>query len=82
MACGVSPILTYQSAFKEIFDEPKEQIKEYSIPLQQVNLDSNASKNIASNVNQYLEIKMQIEKEGKTSRYKEDLRRLVVENYS
>jgi glycosyltransferase involved in cell wall biosynthesis len=82
MACGVSPILTYQSAFKEIFNELKEQIKEYQIPLKQVNLDSNASRNIAFNVNQYLESKVQFEKEGKTSAYKEDLRRLVVENYS
>jgi glycosyltransferase involved in cell wall biosynthesis len=82
MACGVSPILTYQSAFKEIFDELQEQIKGYDIPLQQVNLDSDASQHIALNVNLYLESQSQFEREGKTSAYKEDLRRLVVENYS
>ena len=82
MACGVSPILTYQSAFKEIFDELQEQIKLYNIPLQRVNLDSAASENIAHNISVYLENKEILEREEKTKEYKNDLRRLVVENYS
>lgn len=82
MACGVSPILTYQSAFKEIFDELQEQIKAYNLDLNRVELDANASQNIAFNTLQFLKYQEQFKNEGKTDAYKQDLRRLVVENYS
>lgn len=82
MACGVSPTLTYQSAFLEISDEVKESIKQFPIDLYNVTLDENASKHIGLNVSNYLSLQEKLIQDGKLIEYKNTLRNVVVQNYS
>lgn len=81
MACGVYPVLTYQSAFKEIDDEVIEAVKYYPFKINKVFLDENSSENIAQNLIEYFNFKatlMPTEFIG----FQKVLRSVVMENYS
>lgn len=82
MACGVYPVLTYQSAFKEISDEVIENLKGYDLDINKVYLDENASENIAKNILNYFEFSSKPQNEEVISSFKSDLRDVVLQNYS
>lgn len=82
MACGVYPVLTYQSAFKEISDEVIDNVKEYDLDINKVYLDENASENIAKNLINYFEFEEKHKGTEVISSFKSDLRQVVLQNYS
>lgn len=79
-ACGVYPVLTYQSAFREIGDQVRELV-DGRVPIQNVDMNENASDNIANNVLAYLRQKDQMTAD-ELADFKASLRKLVVDNYS
>lgn len=79
-ACGVYPVVTYQSAFKEIADEVKALVKD-ELAIQDVLLDLDAASNIAMNANEFLSFKDKAEA-GEMAAMKAKLRKLVVDNFS
>ncbi len=79
-ACGVYPVITYQSAFKEIADEVKGLVSD-QVVIRDVYLDENASTNIAKNTLAYLDAKNQMSSQ-ELQDFKGALRKLVVDNYS
>lgn len=79
MACGVYPVVTYQSAFAEITDEVIEVVDDKKLPIVKPILDENASHNIAQNVLNYF--KLQESKED-TQTVQNSLRKVVVDKYS
>lgn len=81
MACGVYPVLTYQSAFKEISDEVIEAVKDYSFQINKVFLDENASDNVAQNLIEYFNYKTQLNNSDFTA-LQNVLRDVVMKNYS
>ncbi len=81
MACGVYPVLTYQSAFKEISDEVIEALDDQNFNINKVNLDKNASENIAENLIEYFNYKEQIDSD-EFSKLQSTLRDVVMQNYS
>lgn len=81
MACGVYPVLTYQSAFKEISDEVIEALDDQNFNINKVYLDKNASENIAKNLIEYFNYKEQIDSD-EFSKLQSTLRDVVMQNYS
>lgn len=81
MACGVYPVLTYQSAFKEISDEVIEAIKDHPFQINKVFLDDNASNNIAENLIEYFNYKSELNGADFKS-FQNLLRDVVMKNYS
>jgi len=79
-SCGVYPVVTYQSAFKEIADQVKELVGG-RVDIKDVLLNQDASTNIAQNVMSYLSKKDSMTPE-QLSAFKDSLRKLVVDNYS
>ncbi len=79
MACGVYPVVTYQSAFAEITDEVIEVVDANKLPIVKPILDKNASHHIAENVLNYF--KLQKSKED-TQTVQNSLRKVVVDKYS
>ncbi len=77
MACGIYPVLTYQSAFAEISDEVIEGLAGYDLEINKVLLDEFGALNIAKNVNALFESKL-----DKHLDFKNALRDIVVKNYS
>lgn len=81
MACGVYPVLTYQSAFKEISDEVIEAVQNHPFQINKVLLDDNASENIAQNLIEYFNYKSQLSATEFTA-LQNILRDVVMLNYS
>lgn len=81
MACGVYPVLTYQSAFKEISDEVIEAVQDYPFKINKVFLDENASDNIANNLIEYFTYKASLSTDDFKS-LQTILRDVVMQNYS
>lgn len=81
MACGVYPVLSYQSAFMEITDELIECIKDYPVAIEKVSLDKNAPIRIANNVLNYFNAKSNFDT-NQFTRFQNDMRQLVVDKYS
>ena len=81
MACGVYPVLTYQSAFKEISDEVIEAVQDYPFQINKVFLNENASDNIAQNLTEYFNYKSGLEQADFIA-LQNALREVVVKNYS
>ena len=79
-SCGVYPVLTYQSAFREIGDQIRELV-DGRVHIDNVELNANASDNIANNTNAYLKTRDNMS-ESQLIAFKESLRKLVVDNYS
>ncbi len=80
MACGVYPVLTYQSAFAEITDELKEHLTDFTIEIKNVLLDGDASTHIAQNTAAYFDLQ---EKMGADlPKFQNALREIVVAKYS
>ena len=79
-SCGVYPVVTYQSAFKEIGDQITELV-DGRIAINNVLLDADAADNIAINTTAYLNRKQEMTTE-ELSNFKDALRKLVVDNYS
>lgn len=81
MACGVYPVLTYQSAFKEISDEVIEAVEEHDFQINKVYLDENASDNIAQNLVEYFNYKSNLDPQN-FNKLQNTLRDVVMQNYS
>jgi len=81
MACGVYPVLTYQSAFKEISDEVIEAVQDYPFEINKVFLDENASDNVAQNLIQFFNYKAGLNAADFTG-LQNVLRDVVMQNYS
>lgn len=81
MACGVYPVLTYQSAFKEISDEVIEAVKDHPFNINKVFLDENASDNVAQNLIEYFKYKAGLNNTDFTA-LQNILRDVVMQNYS
>lgn len=81
MACGVYPVLTYQSAFKEISDEVIEAVKDYSFKINKVFLDKDAADNVAQNLIEYFNYKATLSLKEFTG-LQNVLRAVVMKNYS
>lgn len=79
-SCGVYPVVTYQSAFKEIADHVKALVGN-KVSNKDVMLNEDASINIAYNVVAYLNQKSQWG-ESEIATFKQSLRKLVVDNFS
>lgn len=79
-ACGVYPVVTYQSAFSEIADQVRDLVGN-QIDIENVLLNSEASVSIAKNVTAYLRMKDQVSS-SQLTQFKQALRKLVVDNYS
>lgn len=82
MACGVYPVLTYQSAFREISDEVIDNLQAYDLEINKVFLDGNASENIAKNIVNYFSYSKELNEKGELSKFKAVLRDVVLRNYS
>ncbi len=82
MACGVYPVLTYQSAFKEISDEVIENLEDFDLKINKVFLDRHASENIASNIVNYFAYNKELSEKGSLLGFKKVLRDVVLRNYS
>lgn len=81
MACGVYPVLTYQSAFKEISDEVIEAVEEHPFQINKVFLDENASDNVAQNLIEFFNYKAGLNQANFTG-LQNVLRDVVMQNYS
>ena len=79
-SCGVFPVVTYQSAFKEIADHIKTLVGD-RFKTRDVLLDAHASINIAYNVLAFIDQRSEWQ-EKDLATFKASLRRLVVENFS
>ena len=79
-SCGVFPVVTYQSAFREIADHIKDLVGDL-FETRDVTLDPAASINIAYNVLAFIDHKKTWEADDLVT-FKQSLRRLVVENFS
>ncbi len=83
MACGVYPILTYQSAFREITDELKEHLQVPQLSIRNVELDPDAIVNIAENAKSYLDVLADLEQRGESkAAVQKAMRDVVVASYS
>ncbi len=82
MACGVYPVLSYQSAFKEITDELEDILQDWNVEISKVLLDADAPVNIARNTTSYLSRKRQFASKEEYRRFQNALRQLVVDKYS
>jgi glycosyltransferase involved in cell wall biosynthesis len=80
MACGVYPVLTYQSAFAEITDELKEHLTKFDIEIKNVLLDGNASANISENAIAFFDLQEKIG--GDLSKFQHAMRDVVTAKYS
>lgn len=79
-ACGVYPVVTYQSAFSEIADQVR-QLVGNQVDINNVLLDSHAASNVAHNVLAYFKSKNTLSI-SELATFKNSLRDLVVQNYS
>lgn len=87
MACGVYPILTYQSAFREITDELRDKLsgeqQVSGLSIRNVELDRDAVVNIAHNANSYLDVVDDHRRRGDSlAAVQSALRDVVVQSYS
>ncbi len=82
MACGVYPVLTYQSAFTEISDEVIDNLEGYDLEIEKVILDRFASENIAKNIINYFSYTKELEELNELGTFKAVLRDVVLRNYS
>ncbi len=80
MACGVYPVLTYQSAFKEITDELCDELKTPGLKIEPVELGEDTIMKLHQNVVSYFEL---MEKDAASvSTLKQILRDIVLKKYS
>ena len=82
LACGVLPIVTYQSAFKEIADVVKTHLAPYDLALANVPLSADACLNIAQNVITCLAFQQQMQSAGRLQAFKQTLRDIATTHYS
>lgn len=82
MSCGVYPIVTYQSAFREATDMLRENIKDYNLEIRNVLLDENAIIHLYKNVDAYFQLQEKLQRENRLHQFKESLRSIAVNHYS
>lgn len=82
MSCGVYPIVTYQSAFREVTDMLRENIKDYNLEIRNVLLDENAIIHLYKNVDAYFQLQEKLQLENRLHQFKESLRSIAVNHYS
>lgn len=83
MACGVYPVLTYQSAFREITDELRDHLDVPGLSIANVELDADAIVNIADNTASYLDVLAALEQRGQdAAAIHQAMRDIVVASYS
>ena len=80
MACGVYPIVTYQSAFRDITDQLTPVLTDFNLAMRPAELTQDAPRNLAHNVLAYFDYLDRRDAEPAT--LKQRLRRLTVDHYS
>ena len=82
MACGIFPVLTYQSSFKEISDICLRKGEAYGLHMDKVQLDSSASQAIANNILAVLDFSSPSSNTTYQTELGSALRSIVEQNYS
>ena len=80
LACGVLPIVTYQSAFKDITDQLTPVLTDFNVALQPVELNHDAASRLAHDVLAYFDY--QDRGNDRPAALQQQLRQLAVDNYS
>ncbi len=80
MACGAYPIVTYQSAFKDITDQLMRDLADFNLAMRPVELNQDASCNLAHNVLACFDY--QDRRDDRPATLQQRLRQLAVDNYS
>jgi len=82
LACGVYPIITYQSAFKEIVEEIKTHLGNDLLIIEKVYPTEDAFIKINNNVDKYFKFKQELVKSNSLNQFKKKLRNIIVKKYS
>ena len=82
LSAGVFPIVTYQSAFKEIADLIPQEFNDQKLSLRLVHLNDEAFLKIADNVIAVFQFFHYLKTENKIEEYKNSLREIAVNNFS
>lgn len=82
LSAGVFPIVTYQSAFKEIADLIPQEFNDQKFSLRLVHLNDEAFLKIADNVIAVFQFFHYLKTENKIEEYKNSLREIAVNNFS
>jgi glycosyltransferase involved in cell wall biosynthesis len=82
LACGVLPIVTYQSAFKEIADVVNTHLASYDLALDNVPLSGDACLYMAQNVMASLAFQQHMQAIGRLQAFKQTLREIAATHYS
>ena len=82
LSAGVFPIVTYQSAFKEIADLISKELQLKKISVQSIHLNDDAFLRIAENVIVVFQHLYSLRREDKIEDYKNSLREMAVKNFS
>jgi glycosyltransferase involved in cell wall biosynthesis len=82
LACGVLPIVTYQSAFKEIADVVEDHVAAYGLALPHVPLSADACVRMAQNITAYFAFQEQRLSTEQFQAFKQSLRTIATTGYS
>jgi glycosyltransferase involved in cell wall biosynthesis len=82
LSCGVYPVLTYQSAFREIVDEMADLSARFNLPAAKIALDENAALLIAKTVDTAFGVLDRLEDRAELNRLRRSLRDLAASRYS
>ncbi|MBD3271771.1 MAG: glycosyltransferase [Elusimicrobia bacterium] len=82
MACGVYPVLTHQTAFKEINDLIKTHMKTMIIHMDDVLLDDTISLKLSKNITSLFSLFDQLHKQNNYEKFQQNLRNLVLSTHS
>ena len=82
LSCGVYPVLTYQSAFREIVDEMAAPCARFGLPVTKIMPDENAAPKIAEIVDGVFEVFDHLEATGDLTGLRGSFRDLAASSYS
>jgi glycosyltransferase involved in cell wall biosynthesis len=82
LASGVYPIITYQSAFKEIVEEIKTIVRNYSLKVEHVNPDEDVVIKIFRNVDHFFKFRHVLSGGDALNLFKKKIRDIAFKRYS
>jgi len=82
LASGVYPIVTYQSAFKEITDEMAKHLDGFDLKIEYIHLNEDMVIKIFNNVDNFLRFKNKLVLKNRLGEFKNRLRNISVRKYS
>jgi glycosyltransferase involved in cell wall biosynthesis len=82
LASGVYPVLTYQSAFKEIVEIIKTHLGNESPEVEKVYPNEDAFIKIYNNIDRFFQFRQELIKNNRLNQFKQKLRQITVKTYS